>query len=127
VYDNQSIEDNFVLELFDFSPYSRWQEELNRAKHLWSSYDMQEYGYGYQRQCDSCPLELIEPMRIHVKNDTIKEANYRDNHIPVQQYVLGEEAGAPTITEIFDLLQDAIDDRAAEMIVAYDRTYGCTY
>jgi Family of unknown function (DUF6174) len=123
VYDSHNVDDIFILEVKEFIPLSERQLELDRAIDLWNAHDMSHYGYGFQRQCEECPLQYTKPMRIIVENNQVKEANYRDPHIPVPQDVMND-GGTPTITEIFDLLQDAIDTRAEEMIVSYHNELG---
>ncbi|KAG7340958.1 hypothetical protein IV203_030575 [Nitzschia inconspicua] len=120
---NQVDDGNFILDVSNFLPLSQWQMELDHALDLWNDHDMSHYGYSFQRRCEDCPPEYTQPMRIIVEEGQLKEATYLETLDPVPQSVV-DQGGSPTIVQIFDLVQEAIDSRATGMIANYNNVMG---
>ncbi|KAL3930202.1 MAG: hypothetical protein SGARI_004551, partial [Bacillariaceae sp.] len=121
-----NAEDNFDTQVTSFAPFSKWKADLREAKREWTSHGLDHYEYSYHRQCEDsgeCLPQFTEPMRIHVEDDTVKEAFYQDKHISVLQSVI-DDGGAPTMDEVFDELEFALEELPHEWMVSYNHEYG---
>ncbi len=93
--------------------------DVNRAQ--WDAAEIHDYGINFQRLCLFCGVEFLIPVRLTVRGDTIFEVTDVDTGAPVAE-------PAPdaflTIDEVFDVIQGAIDQSAAEIDVRYNSMFG---
>ncbi len=96
------------------------QGELDVNRALWDAAAIHDYSMTFQRLCLFCGIELLIPVRITVRGDTIVEVTDLDGAPVVEP----AEGVFLTIDEVFDFVQFAIDQRAAEIDVRYNGTFG---
>jgi hypothetical protein len=97
------------------------QGELDVNRALWDAAAVHDYSMTFQRLCFNCDIEFLIPVRITVRGDTIHEVTDLDTGAPVEQPA---EGAFLTIDEVFDVIQNAIDQDAAEIDVRYNSTFG---
>ncbi|MCG8466881.1 MAG: DUF6174 domain-containing protein [Gemmatimonadetes bacterium] len=101
------------------SPLGPEQDDLSAARARWASLSPDRYTFVLQRSC-FCPPETVRPMRIEVLGSIVNEAVYSDTEepvaIPLEQ--------VPTIDDLFDEIQGAIDDDAFLVDATYDPDRG---
>ncbi len=93
--------------------------DVNRA--LWDAAAIHDYSMSFQRLCVFCSVEFLIPVRITVRGDTISEVTDLDTGAPVEEPAPGVFL---TIDEVFDVIQGAIDQSAAEINVRYNSMFG---
>lgn len=103
------------------SPEENVQEELNLNRAQWDAAAIHDYSMSFQRLCLFCPVEFLIPVRVIVRGDTIFEVTDLDTGAPVAEPAEGVFL---TIDEVFDVIQLAIDQNAAEIDVCYNSTLG---
>ena len=97
------------------------QEELDVNRAQWDAAAIHDYSMSFQRLCLFCTVEFSIPVRITVRGDTIFEVRDLDTGAPVVEPAVGVFL---TIDEVFDAIQGAIDQGAAEIDVRYNSTFG---
>ncbi len=97
------------------------QGELDVNRALWDAAAIHDYSMSFQRLCLFCSVEFLIPVRITVRGDTIYEVTDLDTGAPVEEPA---EGAFLTIDEVFDVIQGAIDQSAAEIDVRYNSTFG---
>ncbi|MCH7682486.1 MAG: hypothetical protein IIB35_02080 [Gemmatimonadetes bacterium] len=97
------------------------QEELDINRALWNAAAIHDYSMSFQRLCLFCSVEFLIPVRITVRGDTIYEVTDLDTGAPVAEPAPGAFL---TIEGVFDAIQGAIDQRAAEIDVSYNSMFG---
>ncbi len=93
--------------------------DLNRA--LWDVAAVHDYSMSFQRLCLFCSVEFLIPVRITVRGDTIFEVTDLDTGEPVAEPA---EGAFLTIVGVFDFIQNAITQDAAEIDVRYNSMFG---
>ena len=93
--------------------------DINRAQ--WDAAEIHDYGINFQRLCLFCGVEFLIPVRLTVRGDTIYEVTDVDTGAPVVEPAPGAFL---TIDEVFDVIQGAIDQSAAEINVRYNSMFG---
>lgn len=93
--------------------------DINRAQ--WDAAAIHDYSMSFQRLCLFCSVEFLIPVRITVRGDTISEVTDLDTGAPVEEPAPGVFL---TIGEVFDVIQGAIDQSAAEIDVRYNGMFG---
>ena len=93
--------------------------DINRAQ--WDAAAIHDYSMSFQRLCLFCSFEFLIPVRITVRGDTIHEVADLDTGAPVAEPAPGVFL---TIDEVFDFIQNAIDQNAASIDVGYNSTFG---
>ena len=96
------------------------QEELDINRALWDVAAIHDYSMSFQRIC-ICRVEFLIPVRITVRGDTIYEVTDLDTGAPVAEPAPGAFL---TIEGVFDAIQGAIDQNAAEIDVRYNSMFG---
>lgn len=97
---------------------SEEQAHLNQNLSRWENADISRYEYEYRRSC-YCPDRLKTV--VTVQGDEVAEAFYKDDGT----YLSNEELEQLyTIDELFDVVQDAINDRVFSLEVEYDSSLG---
>ncbi len=93
-------------------------EELKENRQLWRSQQIENYQYIYQQRC-FCPLPSNEPLKVSVKNDKITQVVNLNNNQVITDLTLPK-----TIEELFNIIKDAIQRNADEILITYDPTLG---
>ena len=112
IVDNDKFDtdqEDFAIAVIHISPYSLWERTLNHARMLWEVAGSWSYEYTFQQSCN-CPPEKMQPILIQVVN--------------YENILEGELGDLPTILDLFDQIQRAIDEKAFDVVVTYDKTYG---
>jgi hypothetical protein len=95
------------------------REQLLQARARWSANGSDSYSFEINRGC-FCVLggRLVE---VTVQDGAVVSAQYLDSKGPVEPTLL---AYLPTVPDLFDLIQDAIDRQAVSFDAGYDPLYG---
>ena len=96
------------------------QRELNRNRRLWQSHSVEDYRYVGRRLC-YCGQEATGPVRVEVVDGEVVSLTYEEDGEPVVATFAGLWPG---FEGVFDIVQDAIDRDAAEIVVEYHAEYG---
>src|SRR3982751_3544804 len=99
---------------------SRAQSELDRNWNLFQSTAPLSYSYTVRVNCD-CPSEITRPVVVWVDRGSIEYQYYEDDGRPVP---LSISNSFPSVEQLFDAIQSGIDQRADNIDVQYDFTYG---
>jgi hypothetical protein len=97
------------------------QTELDEHRAVWDAAGVADYRMRFQRLCLFCDVQFLTPVRITVLADTIDQINDLETGDPIEETV---EGAFLTIDEIFDVIQDAIDENAVEIDVRYEDHLG---
>ena len=97
------------------------QTELTEHRALWDVAAITDYSMRFQRLCVFCDVDFLIPVRITVRGDTIDTVIDLDSGAPVTETTAGTFL---TIDELFDFIQDAIDQNASEIDVRYEAVLG---
>ncbi|MDJ0659668.1 MAG: DUF6174 domain-containing protein [Crocosphaera sp.] len=93
-------------------------QEMKENRQLWRSQRLKNYQYIYQQQC-FCVLPSNTPLKVSVKNDKITQVvNLNNNQI------ITDLTFPKTIDEIFNIIKDAIQRNADEILITYHKTLG---
>ena len=101
-------------------PVAGDQEALDQNRQLWEAAGILTYRYRFQRVCECLP-EDARPVIVNVQNDAVNGATYADSGQAVDADRL---ARFSTINELFDVIQQSINDVADSIIVEYDSELG---
>ena len=100
------------------NPFALSREAASDHRSRWDAAGIVDYEYMFRRACE-CTGSVTRPMRVEVRGGSVAGATYRDT---------GESAtnatGYPTVDDLFDLIDDAIDRGAQGLTVAYDGSLG---
>ena len=99
---------------------SRAQSELDRNWDRFQSVAPLSYSYTVRVSCD-CTTDVTRPVTVWVDRGNIEYLLYEDNGRPVPLSVANS---FPSVEQLFDAIQNAIDRRADVVDVDYDFTYG---
>ncbi len=97
------------------------QTELDEHRALWDVAAITDYSMRFQRLCVFCEIDFLIPVRITVRGDTIDTVTDLDSGAPVVETTEGTFL---TIDELFDFIQDAINQNASEIDVRYNEVLG---
>ncbi len=97
------------------------QTELTEHRALWDVAAITDYSMRFQRLCVFCEIDFLIPVRITVRGDTIDTVTDLDTGAPVTETTAGTFL---TIDELFDFIQDAIDQNASEINIRYHQVLG---
>jgi len=104
----------------DPDPYADLQRDLDQAMARWARSGPEAYQMDYQRTC-FCIREAVQPVEITVRRGTVESRRYLESGRPVPEE-LAELF--PPVPQLFAVIREAILDRATEIRVAYDTTFG---
>ena len=96
------------------------RDALRDARVRWGRADLDAYAFTLQRGC-FCPMELIGPVRIVVRGDSVVSRTYSTDGTPVPAQ------WAPyfgTMEDVFEVIDDALERSADDLHVSYHRTLG---
>jgi hypothetical protein len=99
---------------------SRAQDELDRNWNRFESSAPLSYSYTVHITCD-CTTDITRPVIVYVDRGSVEYLYYEDNGRPVPQSVA---SSFPSAEQLFDAIQDGINQRADRIDVDYDFTYG---
>jgi len=99
---------------------SRAQSELDRNWDRFESTAPLSYSYTVHIVCD-CTSDVTRPVTVWVDRGSIEYLLYADDNRPVPLSVANS---FPSVEQLFDAIQDAIDRQADRVEVDYDFTYG---
>lgn len=102
------------------NPTSSIQKTLNTHLKQWNKLGIKRYSYELQRSC-YCPQEYLKPVIIHVKDNVLSDARFKDNHKQLPKELKGNRK---TIPMLFETIQKAIDKKAHSIKVEYNEQYG---
>jgi hypothetical protein len=94
------------------------REQLLSHRQLWESQGITSYRFGYRRTCYCGDVKTLE---IDVANGAVAAARYADDGAPVHAIY---QTTLPTIDDLFDIIEEALDQRADALRVTYHRTLG---
>jgi hypothetical protein len=94
-------------------------DQLAEARALWKARGSDSYTIELNRSC-FCVL-AGRRMTVTVKGGAVVGADYLEPSGPVDQALL---TYVPTVSDLFDLIQDALDKKAASFLASYDPIYG---
>ena len=93
---------------------------LASARSRWTSHHPSSYSFTRMQFCE-CLAGLARPIRITVTSGQITSAVFVDDQTPVGEPIHGT---LQTIDAVFDKIEDALDQSADEVTVAYDPARG---
>ena len=97
------------------------QTELDENRARWDVAAVTDYSMRFQRLCLFCSVEFLIPVRITVRGGTIDMVTDLDSGDPIVEITPGTFL---TIDDVFDTIQDAIDENASAIDVRYDGVLG---
>jgi len=100
------------------NPFALSREAASDHRARWSASGIVDYEYVFGRTCE-CTRETTRRMRVEVRGGSVAGATYRDTGEPATM-----ANGYPTVEDLFDLIDDAIQRRAAGLTVSYDGPLG---
>jgi len=92
---------------------------LAEARATWQAHNRDSYSFELNRNC-FCVLGGRR-MTVSVRAGVVVGADYLDASGPVEPTLLSY---IPTVPDLFDLIQDALDRNAASFLAEYDRDLG---
>lgn len=97
----------------DLPDYTALQDALDTARAKWKAAHVFSYDMKIRRQC-FCLVESLGPFTQSIVRDTIIAV------VPDNQF----SDNLPTVIGLFDLIQDAINDKVAALTAEYDASLG---
>lgn len=97
------------------------QTELDENRSTWDAAGVADYRMRFQRLCLFCDVQILSPVRITVLAGAIDEIIDAETGEPVDEAV---EGAFLTIDQIFDVIQEAINQNAVEIDVRYNDRLG---
>lgn len=101
-------------------PTSPERRSLEDNRELFQSRVGRSYSYTYSNVC-FCPVDVVAPVRISVRNGTIESIVVAADGTPVPR---GRWELYETIDAVFAVIEDALDQDAARVDVTYDPALG---
>ena len=98
----------------------RAQSELDRNWDRFQSTAPLSYSYTVRIACE-CTSDVTRPVTVWVDRGSIEYLLYADDNRPVPFSISNS---FPSVEQLFDAIQDAIDRQADNIDVEYDFTYG---
>ena len=98
------------------------QFELDTHRNIWDQQSAADYRYGYRRNCFCIP-EVVAPVLIVVRDNSVDTVHFQASDEYVPDEYLDMELYT-SIDGLFDIIQDAIDEDAAQVSVDYSPDFG---
>ncbi len=95
------------------------QDELALARARWAVTNADDYSFEFRRAC-FCAPDFVRPVRIEVQDGTVTSAVYVDT----EETIPPPLTSVPTIDDLFDEIQAAMDGMAFSIIAEYDADMG---
>lgn len=96
------------------------QMELDRHRALWASRRSDDYSFVLEPIC-FCPQNLLDPVTVRVEDGVVAAVTYVESGKAPEHDGYGRYV---TIDELFDIIQEAIDDEASQITATYDPEIG---
>ena len=100
-------------------PLGPEQDGLAAARARWAMTNADDYVFEFQRSC-FCPSDFVRPVRISVLDGLVSSAVYVDTEEPIPNPL----DSVPTIDDLLDEIQAAIDGMAFSVVADYDADMG---
>ena len=101
-------------------PYSDAQKELRQNEQRWEAQKFDDYRYTLRILC-FCPTEITDPVVVEVRGGVTVSLTYAVDGRPATNDLF---ESANTIDELFDIIRDAISQKASKLTVEYDGAMG---
>ena len=95
------------------------QDALAAARARWTLTNAADYVFEFQRSC-FCPPDFVRPVRIEIRDGLVSSAVYVDTEEPIPPPL----TSVPTIDDLFDEIQAAMDGMAFSIMADYDADMG---
>ncbi len=95
------------------------QQTLNKQLALWEKAAIDNYSYVFQRSC-FCTPEYTKAVLVRVREGNVVDARFKDSNKVLPKAL---ERNRQTIKNLFDIIQNAINRKAASIKVKYDPKY----
>ena len=95
------------------------QDTLAAARARWALTDADNYLFEFRRSC-FCAPDFVRPVRIQILDGVVSSAIYVDTEEPISLPL----PSVPTIDDLFDEIQDALDRMAFSVMAEYDANMG---
>lgn len=92
------------------------QDALDAARALWAANGSGDYNMTFSWQC-FCVVDYVQRVDLEVRNGSVEDGTVTDGGAALTSEQLAEYS---SVEQLFDLIQDAIDDGAAEIRTSYD-------
>lgn len=101
------------------------RDKLTAARARWESKNVNSYSYILELQCFCAPSTDLRPVLVTVENGTVASLQYYHQN-PAQRTPASSTIFGPydTVEELFELVDDAIEQDADVLQVGYDAEYG---
>lgn len=99
-------------------PGSETRQQMLSNRQLWETQGITSYRFRYRRSCFCGDVNAVE---IDVAQGAVAAARYVDGGTPVTEIY---QSTLPTIDDLFDIIEEALDSRADALRVTYHRTLG---
>lgn len=93
------------------------EDRIRLQREIWEAQQIDDYVFETRRIC-FCPF--VGWLEVTVQGDTVQSISPLDDP-DIPEWVVSEY---PTVDELFDILEDAVDRNAAEMEVTWHETLG---
>ena len=95
------------------------QDALAAARARWALTNADNYMFEFRRSC-FCAPDFVRPVRIEILDGIVSSAVYVDTEEPISLPL----TSVPTIDDLFEEIQDAMDRLAFSVIADYDANMG---
>ena len=95
------------------------QDALAAARARWALTNADDYSFEFQRSC-FCAPDFVRPVRIEILDGTVSSAVYADTEEPISLPL----TSVPTIDDLFDEIQAAVDGMAFSIMADYNARHG---
>jgi hypothetical protein len=112
--------DCFGICVKDSTLDNQFMETLNQNREKWNSFQIKAYSYSYRRTCECLPDKTREVV-ITVSDGEITEIKYSNSSEEVDE---NPQGFYKTISELYNLIEDAINENSHQISVTYDDQYG---
>lgn len=112
-----------VLEKAATQDFTQQTKDLEAAKTLWTSKKITSYKMIQQRSC-FCMGDYIRPMIYDVVKEIAQRGTARYNDNNKEQVSPAMDVELNSVTDAFNIIENAIKDNVDSLTVEYDKTYG---
>ena len=99
---------------------SQMQQIFDKNHQKWASRNIKNYQYTFNWRC-FCTPDYVKPVILSVRDGAIDSVKYADNGAAVDK---ANYEKYRTVESLFDMIQEAIDKKAAKIQVTYDAKSG---
>lgn len=96
------------------------RQSLARHQRLWVQQGIESYRYQLKINC-FCPPEVTDPVIVEVSDGSVISVSYVATGTPAETRYFEKY---DTVDELFLVIDDALERKAAEISVTYDETLG---